>query len=260
MFNWLIRLFTENRGTISGITQASLVSAITDATGDDGPDAIVKIRRLINKKGASFVHLAEFPFLTTSMSFTLNTLSYEYSGASYIPSTFKRVTASWLTDGNTKHSLFECSSSRFHDDYNPEDDDGLPEEFCIERIVDSYWNIKFNVRPDTAYVANFLIEKQWVDLTSTTSETVITTDFYDYFSHYCIMSRFLDQGDKTNYTLYKNEWNNPKEPSSGIFNTMMRSMRSPRKMNGVRVLFEKFLPYRVGLKKRDYNDPNDIME
>ena len=46
-----------------GIPRASLISAVSEDTGDDSADAVVKIRRLINRRGRSFCELANFPFL-----------------------------------------------------------------------------------------------------------------------------------------------------------------------------------------------------
>lgn len=215
-----------------GITQASLTSAIADKTGDEGTDAVVKIRRLINEKGPEFCDLGEFPFLNSDLSFDITSSAYAYSGASYLPTTFKRIKAAYLLDGSTRCLLTEVSVSESYKWKNPNDNSGRPDEFCIRAIESGYWEIQFNRLPDGTYTVYLEIELQWSDLTSTTSETVITKRYYPQFSHFVSMARFIQQGDTENYVIAKTEWSQPLT-GTGMLEKMLASLSNPLRRKSV---------------------------
>jgi len=222
-----------------GITQASIVSAVCDKTGDEGQDAVVKIRRLINEKGPDFCMLANWPFLRTDINFSITTAAYKYSGASYLPATFKKVTAAFLLDGTTRCPLKEVGILEAYSWDNPEDYSGRPDEYCITRMESGYWEIQFNRQPDTTYTIYMEIELQWSDLTTTTSETLITKEYFGAFSHFVAMTRAFQQGDVELYSQLKTDWYNPLQPREGIFGRILSSLSSPNRQNSVIVNIEK---------------------
>ena len=199
-----------------GILRSSLVSAICETTGDEGTDATVKVRRLINQRGTSFCNITNWPFLRSDLSFSITTSAYKYSGASYLPTTFKRVTAAFLLDGSDRYPLTEVSIQEAYGWKNPDDNSGRPDEFCITRQESGYWEIQFNRIPDGTYTVYLELELQWTDLTADASETLITKEFYDAFVLYCNIARFQQQGDTENYQLSKDEWYNPIRPQDSI--------------------------------------------
>src|SRR3990167_4802023 len=219
-----------------GITRASLTSALCDSTGDDSSDAVVKIRRLINQRGSSFCNITNWPFLRSDISFSITEAGgYKYSGASYLPTTFKRVTAAFLLDSTNRYPLTEVGILRAHEWPNPDDNSGRPDEFCITRIESGYWEVQFNRKPDNTYTVYFETELQWTDLTVDASETVITKQFYDAFVLYCEVARFRQQVDTENYQLSKDEWFNPIKPQDSILYNCLKQIESPTMLAGLTV-------------------------
>jgi len=222
-----------------GIIFGSLISAVADKTGDDGPDAIVKIKRLTNEKGPGFCELANFPFLRSNLNFDITTTGYTYSGASYLPTTYKRVVAAFLLDGSDRYPLDEVGIQEAHEWPNPADNTGRPTQFCITRIESGYWEIQFNHQPDNTYTVYFEIELQWTDLSATTDEAVITKRYYPAFAHYVSMARFIQQGDAENYAIAKAEWFNPIHPKASILGNLLSGLSNPLKKKRVVVDMER---------------------
>jgi len=214
------------------ITRASAVSAISDKTGDDSSDAAVKIRRLINEKGPEFCDLGQFPFLNSNISFSITTSAYTYSGASYLPTTFKRVKSAFLLDGTTRCPLTEVGIKEAYEWDNPDDNTGRPDEFCITRIESGYWEIQFNRKPDNTYTVYMDIELQWADLTADSSEAVVTLRYYPQFVHFVSMARFIQQGDTENYAIAKQEWSQPLT-GTGMLEKMLASLSNPLRRRSV---------------------------
>jgi hypothetical protein len=235
-----------------GIVFGSIISAVADKTGDDSSDAVVKIKRLTNEKGWEFCALGNFPFLRSDISFNITTSAYQYSGASYLPTTFKRVTAAFLLDGVDRYPLDEVGIQDAYNWANPDDNTGRPDKFCITRIESGYWEVQFNRKPDQTYTIYFEIELQWTDLSATTDEAVITKQYFPAFSHYISMARFIQQGDVENYSIAKAEWYNPMLPKSSILGILLSSLINP--MNKKRVVVDMgksgHIPHVV---KSDYN-------
>ena len=228
------RLFKDTSAGL-GITRASLVSAVCDKTGDEGQDAIVKVRRLINEKGPEFCDLTTFDFLNSDINFSITSSAYKYSGASYLPTTFKRVKAAYLLDsGNRRYDLTEVSISESYRWYNPDENTGIPDEFCITRIESGYWEIQFNRKPDQTYTVYMDIELQWTDLDDDTDEAVVTKRYYPQLAHFVSMARFIQQGDTENYTISKNDWTQPLT-GTGILERMLASLINPLKKKQVKV-------------------------
>ena len=218
-----------------GITRASLVSAICDATGDDSADAIVKVRRLINQCGSSFSNITNWPFLRSDLTFDITASDYKYSGADYLPATFKKVTAAFLLDGTERYPLKEVGILRAHEWKNPDENDGRPDEFCITRTESGYWQVQFNRKPDSTYTVYFELALQWSDLTGDTSETLITKEYYDAFVLYCSIARFRQQGDTENYQLAKDDWYNPIKPQDSMLYNCLKNIESPTQEMGLSV-------------------------
>jgi len=238
-----------------GITRASIVSAIANDTGDDSSDALTKIRRLLNRKGREFCNITNFPFLNSLTSFSITTANYRYSGASYLPTTFKKATAAWLIDGNDKHPLEEISLLELRTNWHPENSNwtGRPQYFAIEEIASGYWRIAFNVTPDKSYDAWFNMELQWTDLTASTSETVITKPFFSYFVHFCNIARFRQQGDTENWQAARDEWFSPATPNSSLLTQLLSSLGTPIRYKRVVPDMSKIAPHRVKIEG-DYQD------
>jgi len=255
MFNFLQKILYDEYGGL-GITRGSIITATCDCTGDDSSDAKTKIRRLINRRGQSFCDIAEWPFLRSNISFSITSSAYTYSGASYLPTTFKRVIAAYLLDNTDRHPLVEVDIQRAHEWGNPNDNQGMPDEFCITRIESGYWEIQFNRLPDNTYTVYLEIELQWTDISESssgdTTEMIVTKDYYDPFVHYCCIDRFRQQGDIENYTIFKDDWFNPMKPQDGILPKLLAKLGAPLKQNKVEVDMEACgtLPY----KKDDYTD------
>lgn len=196
-----------------GIIYGSIVSAVADATGDDSSDAVTKIKRLVNQCGKGFLNLGKFKFLRDQVTFALTTTTANYSGSGYLPATFKEVLNAYLLDGTTKCPLNEVGIDAAYAWPNPDDNPGIPDEFCITRIESGYYQIAFNRKPGSAYNVYFEISTQWVDASSDAGELVITKDFQEEFTHYVSMRRAQQQGDTELYTTLYNEWYNPINPS-----------------------------------------------
>src|SRR3990167_9664990 len=95
--NLILFILLDEDGGL-GITQASMVSAVTDDTGDDGEDAVIKIKRLINKCGRDFCMITNWPFLRNDISFTISDTASKYSGAGYLPTTFRKIMGAHIVD------------------------------------------------------------------------------------------------------------------------------------------------------------------
>ena len=234
------------------ITRASLTSSICERTGDESPDAATKVNRLINEQGPLFCQLTNWPFLRSDLSFSITTSAYEYSGASYLPTTFKEVVAACLLDGTDRYPLTEVSIGESKEWGNPDDNQGLPDEFCITRIESGYWEIAFNRLPDTTYTVQLEIELQWADLTSSTSETVITKEYYPAFTHFVSMARFIQQGDGANYLIAKDQWWNAGHPKATILGTILSVLSSPLRKKAVQMDSGYVTP--LSPHAQDYND------
>lgn len=242
-----------------GLTRLSLVCACADDTGDDSADAIVKIRRLINRRGRSFCALTNFPFLHQEINFSITSAAYQYSGSSVLPDTFKRVIGAYLIEsGDTRrYPLEEISVKKFFAEEDPGHIDGRPERFCIQLHTSGYWQIIFDQTPDATYTVYLTVEKQWTDPSADTTETVITKPFYDFFVHWCDMGRFKQQGDLESYASYKDEWDSPMKPRN-LLNTMLLMLAGGRvKKKAATVNMAKTLPARVGHvgSRHDYGMP-----
>jgi len=242
-----------------GITRASITSAVAENTGDDSSDAVIKINRLIDRKGKQFCNITNWPFLRDQVSFSITSSAYAYSGASYLPTTFKKVVAAKILDGTDEWPLEEDGIAERYTWPNPDDNQGRPDKFCITRQESGYWLIEFNQKPDKTYTVYLEIELQWADLASSSSETVITKEYEDSFEHYCSMARFMQQGDTENYQLYKNEWdgNQPNSPPRhSILGQILSMLSNPAQRKQV-VMREEYLnPF--GGRQSDYNDKISI--
>lgn len=222
-----------------GIVRGSIVTAVGDLTGDDGVDAKVKIRRLINKRGQSFSDITNWPFLRDNISFNITASAYTYSGASYLPATFKEVLAAFLLDGTDRHPLTEVGIQEAYKWGNPNDNQGMPNEFCLTRIESGYWEIQFNRLPDTTYTVYMEVALKWTDVDESSSgdstEVVVTKDYYDAFVLYCNIDRYRQQGDLENYTMAREEWWNPSKPQDSMLGRILAKLSAPLKQKAVEV-------------------------
>jgi hypothetical protein len=236
-----------------GITRASLTSAICEKTGDESPDAVIKVNRLINEQGPLFCAvIPNAPFLRSDISFSITSSAYKYSGASYLPTTYKKVLAADILYNSTdRYPLTEVSIKKSREWPNPDENSGLPDEFCITRIESGYWEIAFNRIPDDTYTVEMDIELQWTDLTLSTSETIITKEYYPAFSHFVSMARFIQQGDNANYLIAKDVWFNPMNPKGSILSTMLAALSSPLRRKRVSMDPGYLRPF--GGKRSDYD-------
>ena len=217
-----------------GITQASIVSAVCDATGDDSSDAIVKVRRLINEKGPGFCLITNWPFLRADTSFSITTSAYTYSGASYLPATFKRAIGAFIKDSNSqRYPLTEVSVKEAYEWANPDDNGGRPDEFCITRNESGYYEIQFNRLPDGTYTVQFELEQKWANLTHATAESLVTDEYFEVFSHFVSIARARQQGDLELYGILKSEWYNAREPESSVLGRALISLKSPMRRKRV---------------------------
>lgn len=214
---------------------ASIVSAVCDATGDDTSDAQVKIRRLVNEKGPGFLLITNWPFMRNDISFSITTSAHKYSGASYLPESFKRVLGANLKDSNNMvYPLTEVSVTETYERWlDPDDNQGVPEEFCISRIESGYYEIKFNRLPDDTYTFQADIELKWTPATSTTASLVITDDYMESFSHFISMARARQQADIELYSLLKSEWWNPNDIMGTVLGRALKGLSSPLKYKQV---------------------------
>jgi len=233
-----------------GITRASLCSSVVEKTGDESSDAAIKVNRLINEQGPQFCMLAPWPFLRSDISFSITASAYKYSGAAYLPATYKKVVAACLVDGTNRYPLNEVSIGESKEWVNPEDNTGRPYEFCVTRIESGYWEVAFNCLPDNTYTIEMEIETQWVDLTSASSETVITKEYYPAFTHFVSMARFIQQGDTGNYMIAKTDWWNSNDPKGSILGIILAALKKP--LQKKRVVID---PAYLGIspKRNDYS-------
>jgi hypothetical protein len=218
-----------------GITRLSLVTVVADDIGESSVDSVVKIRRMINRRGAQFCHITDWPFMNSDISFSITTAAYKYSGASYLPATFKKVVAGFLLDDTTRYPLTEVTIKEAHAWPNPDDNDGIPDEFCITRIESGYYEIQFNRTPDQTYAVYLELELQWADLTADTSETLITKEYFDAFAHFCSMGMLKQQGDLEQYAIFKAEWWDPMNPRQSILGQILASLKKPMVDSSVQI-------------------------
>lgn len=250
----LFYIFNDEDGGL-GIAFGSIVSACAESTGDDGPDALVKIKRLINRKGKQFLHISNWPFLRSDISFSVTTTTSVYSGASYLPTTFKRVVAAKIRDNTDDYALEEDGIGEKYGWANPDDNQDRPDKFCITREESGYWEIAFNKLPDQAYTVYMELELQWTELSAASDEAVITWPYEDSFGHYCTMARFLQQGDNENYNAYKNDWdgNNSASPTRhSILGQILASLSSPLKKKQIVIKEDYILPFKNQINEGDY--------
>lgn len=254
MFKLLLKLLKDELGGL-GIAFASTISACAENTGDDSLDAITKIKRLINRKGKQFVLIANWPFLRSDISFSVTTTTSVYSGASYLPTTFKKVVAAKIRDNTDDYPLEEDSISEKYNWANPDDNQDRPNKFCITRVESGYWEVVFNKLPDKAYTVYMDIELQWSELSADSNEAVITKPYEASFEHYCSMARFMQQGDTENYQLYKDAWDggNPASPARhSILGQILASLSSPLKKKQIVMSESYVLPFKNQLNEGDY--------
>jgi hypothetical protein len=223
MLKFILNILFDECGGL-GITRASLVSAVADSTGDDSSDAVVKIRRLINEKGPEYCMLAPWLFNKTTASFSFTAGTASYSGASYFPDTFKKYLYGYFLDGTTKYPVREMSLEEYNSRIAEPSWQGKPDRVLIHKISSGYWEAIFYPTPDQAYSFTAEIEQHWTDLTSDSSETIITKDHFSAFSHFIKMARFIQQGDTENYQIAKAEWWNEGKPQSSILGTILANL------------------------------------
>jgi len=227
MLKYLILLLMDNVGGL-GLTQGSIMSSVLDDTGDDSDDAQTKVGRLINRKGKQFCAITNWHFLRDAISFTIQAsdLAYKYSGAGYLPTTFKRVVAARLIDSNNRvHDLNEVSITEAYDWELPSENTDRPIQFAITRIESGFWEIWFNKQPDDTYTIEFEVELQWTNVSSSTDETIITLPFEDAFVHYISMARLKQQGDTEAYSTFKAEWSG--DPRTSIMSQAISLLSKP---------------------------------
>lgn len=239
------------------ISQASLCSAVCDKTGDDGVDALIKVKRLINEVGPDFCLITNWKFLRDQINFTIsNSGGYVYSGASYLPATYRSVMAARIQDQNSEwFPLYEKSISEANINWtNPARwGTGRPDEFVITRPESDYWEIMFNRLPGQNYAVYLEIEKQWVEVTAS-QEAVVTKEYFPAFVHFISMARFEQQGDMESYDLAMKKWWNPLAPRNSILGRIFASMSGGMQKSGVQVDERVFFPN--GRNKSDYNKVN----
>jgi len=216
----------------------SIISAVCDNTGDDGADAVAKVVRLINTHGPDYCNLADWKFLRSDLSFslTVGTADYTSNGTTYIPDTFKRVLAAYITDGTERFPLNEVGIGVSH---NPsiwgeaDDNQGIPSQFEIPRLESDHWTIRFNCLPDAAYTAYFEIETMWTEVTLSTANTCLTEEHLKPFSHFITMERLAQQGDIEQYQIYKDRWHSPMNPEDSILNRILSTLVRKTGRDGV---------------------------
>ena len=216
-----------------GITVGSLVSAVADSTGDDSPDAQAKLIRLVNEKGPDFCNITDWPFLRSDLTFNITTAASVYSGASYLPATFKRIISSYLLFNSDRYDLDEVGIKEAYSWPNPANNQGRPDEFCITRNESGYYEIDFNRLPDQTYGVYLEMELQWAEVTLTTETMLITKQFYGAFALFTKMARFNQQGDTEGYTIANSQWFNG-QTGRGVLVDALSMLGSPGKRKGVR--------------------------
>jgi len=220
ILKYLKDILSDEKGGL-GIVFASLISSCADKIGDDSSDSVVKIKRAINEKGVEFCNLTNFKFLYSDISFDINTTAYAYSGALYLPTTYKSIVGALLLDGTTRCPLTEVSVSEAYQWANPDDNTGRPDEFCVTRKESGYYEVQFNRKPDNTYTVYFEIELQWTDLSATTDEAIVTKEFYPYLSHFVALQMAIHQGDTEIYQMLNDAWDNPLKPRSSMLNKLL---------------------------------------
>lgn len=239
-----------------GITQATMVSAVTDNTGDDSSDAVVKIKRLINTSGPDFCLITQWPFLRSDISFNITSASYVYSGASYLPVTYRKVMGAHLEDTNDWYPLREVAIREKHHIWvNPSNNPGRPRQFCVTRPESGFWEIEFDRIPDQTYTTKWDIELQWTDLAAAGDETVITKEYFTAFAHYVSMARLLQQGDAELLGIYQRQWWDPISPHNSILGRILASLRSGVRRKGFIIAEDYLFPNirRNDIRKSDYS-------
>lgn len=237
-----------------GITQASIVSSVADMTGDDSPDAVVKIKRLINERGHDFCNLANWKFLREDISFSLDTSGFKFSGASILPATYKGVVKSYLLDGTTRYPFTEKPIQMAYEWPNPSEHEGRPEWFVVTRNENDFWEIQTNRKPDQTYTVYMEIEKQWVDVTASV-DTLITKQYSGAFSHYVAMARLRQQGDLESLMMFKSEWHDPRNMGLGILDRALATNTNVLQKKGTRVLRGPIDSHEVNPRNGHYSYP-----
>ncbi len=210
---------------------ASVVSIVSDNTGDDTADAQVKIRRLVNEKGPGFCLITNWPFMRSDISFSITSSANKYSGASYLPENFKRIVGAHLQDSNSAwYPLTEVSIAERYRWLNPNvNNQGRPDEFCVTRPESGYYEIEFNRLPDATYTFQADVELKWTPATSTTANLLITDDYMETFCHFISMARARQQADLELYSILKAEWWNPNDSQGSILGRALASIKGPLK-------------------------------
>jgi hypothetical protein len=257
MIRLLLKLIFADQMATLGISQASLVSAVSDKTGDDGVDAVIKIKRLINEVGPDFCLITNWKFLRDEINFNIsNAGGYVYSGSDILPATYRQVMAARIQDSNSEwFPLYEKSISEANLVWtNPQRwGTGRPDEFVVTRPESGYWEVMFNRLPGQTYAVYMEIEKQWVDVTAS-QETVITKEYFPAFAHFVSMQRFFQQGDMESYLIAKKEWWDPQSPKNSMLGRIFSSLSGG--MQKKQVTVDERLFYPGGRNKSDYNRGN----
>ena len=215
---------------------ASIVSVVTDSTGDDTLDAQVKIRRLVNEKGPGFCLITNWPFLRSDISFSITSSANKYSGASYLPENFKRVLGAHLVDTNNSWiPVYEDAISERYKWANPNvNNQGAPDKFCITRAESGYYQIEFNRLPDQSYTFEVDIELKWTPATSTTATLIVTDDYMEAFTHFISMARARQQGDLELYGFLKSEWWDKNDSQGSILGRALASIKAVLRQQGLK--------------------------
>ena len=96
------------------------------------------------------------------------------------------------------------------------------------------------------------IELQWTDLTGSTSETVITKEYYPAFTHFVSIARFIQQGDNASYLIAKDQWWNSITPKGTILGTILAALSSPMKKK--RIVVDSAYTDPLSPRAQDYNE------
>ena len=234
-----------------GITAGSIVSAVADATGDDGPDARAKLLRLINEVGPDFCNITDWPFTRSDLTYNITSAAYKYSGANYLPATFKRIIASYTLFNNERSDLYEVGIKETYDWQNPQTNPGRPDKFCVTRNESGFYEIQFNHLPDQTYGIYHELELQWSDISAITETILVTKEFYGAFAHYVKMARFNQQGDSEGFQIADKLWFDPMT-GTGIKINALSMLRSPSKQQRVKMARRYVQPFVKNRGIRDY--------
>lgn len=237
-----------------GITVGSLVSAVADATGDDSADARTKLIRLLNEKGPDFCNITDWPFLRSDLTFNITTSNYKYSGAGYLPATYKRIITSYILYNNDRYDLTEVGIKEAYDWPNPANNSGRPDEFCVTRNESEFFEIQFNRQPDQTYSVYLELELQWTEIDDITDVVLVTKQFYGAFAHFLKMARFGQQGDTEGYQIADRQWLDPRS-GRGILTSALEMLSTPSKRKRVKMRMPGPGSYLRGHKgSPDYRD------